>query len=60
MNNDAIRRLFLNYCDNHHSPNLKKLAKAMGISYFSLIKWKNDKRQFSALTLEKVIAFISK
>lgn len=60
MDNKTIRRLFLTYCDNHNSPSMAQIAKGIGISYYSLLKWRNDKHDYSEKSLEKVLTFISK
>ena len=59
MNNSNVRKLFLNYCDNHNSPSIKKLAVNIGLSYFTIIKWRNSSIDLSGKSLEKIITFIS-
>lgn len=60
MDNKTIRKLFLNYCDSHNSPSMKRLAEGMGLNYHNLLKWRNDKRDYSTESLNKILTFITK
>lgn len=56
--NDNVRKVFHEYYLANNKPQLKVIAKKMGIDESYLIKWKNGQRDMSSEYLVKVINFI--
>lgn len=58
MNNVQVRKLLNDYYKNSFQPNLKIVAQQIQVSYWHLLKFKNNKVDLSDKTLNKIIAFL--
>ena len=59
-NNNQLRSLFNGWVEQNYFPSMKVVAEKIGISYYTLLKWKNNQMDFGQLNLIKIMLFLQK
>ena len=57
--NSMTRKRFNAFCTMYYNPELKTVAKAIGVSYFDFVKWTNAKHDYGIVNLSKIKGFLN-
>ena len=58
VKNQQIRERFIEFLDSNYNPQLKTIAKAIGVNYQNLVSWKIGNLDYGKKNLDKVEAFL--